>query len=405
MLSHPNLKKLYTYLLYGLAFLIPSGFYNFEGLLIALLFIVWLVTKQYKVIKDHFNIQSFLLPLFFLFYPLSLIYTNDISSGIGQLTMHLSYLLLPFIFITNLVNDRTRRNILLVFLFSIVLFVLIADVYAIMDIIKTERYIVRIDKGDYYKFLSYGLTRVFPEWHPTLVALFLLFGLVLTVKYLFKAKKVIAICLIIFIVINIFLIKSLIGIICFFAITMLFLFSLIKQRRYKFGAILLFIVVTSTFYLINPFKIDKIQQFKQTKIELTDKQEARNVLSIRLVKWTSTFNLFLENPILGVSPGDLKQNLVDEYKDNGFDFAAERRFGPHNQFLQILASFGIVGFSVFFITLFWPYLKGLEVSTLYFWFLVITLSFFLTEDVLERQQGIVYFSFFYGLIIMLPKRT
>lgn len=385
--------------------MIPSGIYNFEGVVIALLFVLWLVTKQYKEITSQSSILPFLLPLFFLLYPLSLLYTRDFSSGISQMTMHLSYLLFPLVFISNVVDDKIKKKILLVFLFSTVLFVFIADVYAIVDIIKTERYIIRVANGDYYKFLSYGLTRVFPEWHPTLVSFFLIFSLVLTVKYLFKSKKIMSILLMIFIIVNIFLIKSLIGILCLLCLITVFLFSLIRKKAYKFGAVFFIIVLASVFYISNPFRIDKIQQLKSTKIELTENEETRNVLSLRLVNWTSTFNLFLENPVLGVSPGDLKQDLVDEYIKKGFDFAASQRFGPHNQFLQTLAAFGIFGLSLFLIILFWPYLKGVEVSNLYFWYLLIALIFFLTEDVLERQQGIVFFSFFYALILMQPKKT
>lgn len=405
MLSQANLKSLYIYVMYVLAFMIPSGIYNFEGVIIALLFLLWLVTKQYKEIKSQTTILPFLLPFFFLLYPLSLFYTNNLSSGFDQITMHLSYLLIPLAFISNLIDDKIKRNILLVFLFSTVLFVFIADVYAVVDIIQTERYIVRVAKGDYYKFLSYGLTRIFSDWHPTIVSLFLMFSLVLTVKYLFKPKKFVAILLAIFIIINIFLLKSLIGIICLLGLTVLFLFSLITRKPYRFGAVFLIIIMASAFYIFNPFRIDKIQQFKRTKMEITDNQDTRNVLSIRLVKWSSTFNLFLENPVLGVGPGDLRQDLVDEYIDRGFDFAAERRFGPHNQYLQILAAFGIFGFLPFFIILLWPYLKGMEINNLYFWFLIIALTFFMTEDVLERQQGIVFFSFVYALILIRPQKT
>ena len=45
---------------------VSSGIYNFEGVVIALLFVLWLVTKQYKEITSQSSILPFLLPLFFL---------------------------------------------------------------------------------------------------------------------------------------------------------------------------------------------------------------------------------------------------------------------------------------------------------------------------------------------------
>ena len=75
MLSQPKLNNLYIYLLYGLAFLIPSGVYNLEGVVIVLLLVVWLLTKQYKGITKQSTMLPFLLPLFFLLYIVSLVYT------------------------------------------------------------------------------------------------------------------------------------------------------------------------------------------------------------------------------------------------------------------------------------------------------------------------------------------
>jgi O-antigen ligase len=392
------------YLLYGLAFLIPSGFYNFEGVIIALLMIIWLVTKQFKLITKRTSLDAFLLPSFFLLYILSLLYTDNFSNGIKQITMHLSYILIPLVFITNMIDEKVKERILMVFLSSTLLFLAIADVYAIIDILRTESYIVRIATGDYYKFLSYGLTRIFTDWHPTIVSLFLIFSLVITVKYLFNDKKQYAIPILIFIVLNIFLLKSLIGILCLLMVISIFLLSLINKNTYKFALVFITLGLAIAFYVFNPFKVDKIQRFKKTNIEITDDEDRRNVLSIRLVKWSSTLNLFKENILLGVSPGDLKQNLITEYTENGFYFAAEKKFGPHNQFLQILAALGIIGLLVFLTVIFLPYFKLVEINSLYSWFLLIILIFFLTEDVLERQQGIVFFSFFYTMLLSQTKK-
>ncbi len=404
MLSQPLLNNLYIYLLYGLAFLIPSGFYNFEGVIIALLLVIWLLSKQFNVITKQ-TISSFtLLPFFFVFYILSLIYTEDLPKGFKQITMHLSYVFIPLFFITNLIDYKIKEKILLVFLSSTVLFLLIADIYAVIDIIRTDSYIIRVGSADYYKFLSFGLTRIFSDWHPTLISLFSIFSLVIAVNQLFKSQKRFAIPIMIFIVLNIFLLKSLIGIVCLFLVISLFLLSFIKKNSYKVILVVFVVSLAGIFYVTNPFRIDKIQRFKKTKIEITDNEERRNVLSIRLVKWSSALNLFKQNTLIGVAPGDLKQELVNTYTENGFEFAAKNKFGPHNQFLQILASFGIIGFLLFLLIIFSPYFKQLEINSLYGWFLFITLIFFLTEDVLERQQGIVFFSFFYVFLLQQTKK-
>jgi len=120
----------------------------------------------------------------------------------------------------------------------------------------------------------------------------------------------------------------------------------------------------------------------------------RNILNLRLVKWESSYKLFLTSPVIGVTAGDYRDEVVKIYEKEGYEYAAEHRYSSHNQYLYFLASFGIIGFILFLAVLFYPIRYKGEISLFIFVFSL----FCLTEDMLLRQQGLVAFVFFYSLL-------
>lgn len=75
-------------------------------------------------------------------------------------------------------------------------------------------------------------------------------------------------------------------------------------------------------------------------------------IGVRLYMWEGAVKLFLENPVIGVGTGGYKKAMM-KYKDNP---ELQYRPQPHNSFLYMAVSFGIVGlFSM--IWLFFAFLK------------------------------------------------
>jgi len=65
----------------------------------------------------------------------------------------------------------------------------------------------------------------------------------------------------------------------------------------------------------------------------------------RIYKWESAWNMFLDHPIIGVGPGRFKYEYLDKYI---LPMARERTAAhAHNNFLQVLAENGVIGFLIF----------------------------------------------------------
>jgi O-antigen ligase len=81
-------------------------------------------------------------------------------------------------------------------------------------------------------------------------------------------------------------------------------------------------------------------------------------------------------------------------------------YGPHNQYIEVLFSMGIIALALFIYILFW-YLKEVIRSRNYLGIqvMVLFILFFFTESALSVNKGIVPFVFFTVLFLGLPKNN
>lgn len=117
----------------------------------------------------------------------------------------------------------------------------------------------------------------------------------------------------------------------------------------------------------------------------------------RLVFWKAAATLIRENFWTGTGTGDVKQAFIDTYEENHMNLEEQYRLRAHNQYLTFFVSFGIAGL-IYFVMLFALPFFGGRLSYLHMAFLLIAFVACLTEDTLETQAGVTFFSFFYGLL-------
>jgi O-antigen ligase len=134
------------------------------------------------------------------------------------------------------------------------------------------------------------------------------------------------------------------------------------------------------------------------------KNEALSGDHVRLVMWTVSVKAWSKHP-WGVGTGNVDECLSKELKQIGQNELAtlgdngEIRYNPHNQFLQIGLEIGILGLFVFLYGLISAIRRGLANKN---WFLILIVSCLLFnslfESMLQRQTGIVFFTFWICLL-------
>jgi O-antigen ligase len=109
--------------------------------------------------------------------------------------------------------------------------------------------------------------------------------------------------------------------------------------------------------------------------------------------------------VIGVGPGDTQTILTQSYIEKHIYSGNEihegfLHYNAHNQFFQYYVSLGIIGLGFFIVIL------GVVIVTIFTkanmmagCISIIFLSFCFTESVMERQKGIVFFTFFSCLLV------
>ena len=125
----------------------------------------------------------------------------------------------------------------------------------------------------------------------------------------------------------------------------------------------------------------------------------------RIHIWNSSISILKANFLFGVGTGDISNELNKQYIFDNQPYLATKDANTHNQYLDYLIKFGMFGFAVL-VFCFYAYVKkALDTSNFtYLMFLILVLTCMLTENILSRQLGIVFFFFFQSLFFFLGSK-
>jgi O-antigen ligase len=126
-----------------------------------------------------------------------------------------------------------------------------------------------------------------------------------------------------------------------------------------------------------------------------------NGANIRLAVWSCGWELVKQHPVSGVQLGDKVDRLMDVYAARHFDFAYNSRRNMHNNYLDILVTFGIVGLLLFLWAFLFEPLRHCIRNKDFFGIFVIGafMLSFVPETYFDRSLGNMIFAFFIAFIV------
>lgn len=171
----------------------------------------------------------------------------------------------------------------------------------------------------------------------------------------------------------------------------------IRRKRILQSFLMIAAVCTLPYlaYVFLPGFHNKIEYMKYDLAQYREGKANEYSDAMRIISVKVGFQIWKEHPLLGVGSGDLRSETNKVYAEDYPDISEHNRRIPHNQFVWVLASTGIIGLLIFLSAFFIPLMvKGHYRLWILSLLHLILLSSFFTEDTLEEQIGTGFYLIF-----------
>lgn len=338
-----------------------------------------------------------------LLYGTLIFFTDDTSSAVFQTEKRLSLLVLPFAFLfwNWKLNERQWHAVKFVYLFSCFIVVLI-----LFGILINANFFQEAWHHPNFYFMMRNAAEDITGFHPSYLSLYLSFSICILLHWILFSKQLIkkhrkALMLIglgVFAAMLWLLAArmSLFGL--FTALLLMSYWKVASLKKVALVAVVLIAVLLAGIFLSPSLKQRTSQLFTSGFAMPTD--EDFNDTNVRLAIYSCALNLLKENWYSGYQPGDVYRHLNECYNTSyDSDKLREKNFNTHNEYLNMWLGCGIAGIILFLMIIFLPFKMALNADEkLYVLFLVLFAVSCLTENVLSRQHGVVFYAIFNSVL-------
>lgn len=180
------------------------------------------------------------------------------------------------------------------------------------------------------------------------------------------------------------------------------LHAIFTQRKWwlGLGVITCIVVLPVIAYKYVPSLHNKISYMRYDLQEyqrgnINDRSDAMRLLSMQI-----GLDIWQQHPIIGCGAGDLKTETFGIYERKYPQITPANYRLPHNQFIWVMATTGVVGLILFLAAFFYPFVAtGLYRQWLAAVLFIALFSSFFTEHSLEEQMGTAFYLIFLLLLL------
>lgn len=382
------LKDIRNWALYLTVFTLPMFTRLNNILLIAFIVLsAVMIFIKFKEYKANQFLRAWPVWAFFVLAIIGSFYgATSAAGGFKHMERYWSFLLVPFVFVYGMVSYREcRKKIFMSMVLGCVatLFICYGNVvYEMISGNEPINYFFR------WRHIGHQFTEI-ADTHPTYLGMFI----VTAILFLIQDKSVapnLKYPIMLFLVFGLFQLASRMALLLILLFVVYFL--LMKTKKYKAQLTLLILGLIACLVLFNNIgsQYMKSRLFSKESI-VNDK---------RFQRWEASYQIFKENPFLGVGFTNVEEIRNQKYKEFGFEDAARQDLNAHNQLLEYLSRNGALGgfiyvVSLFFLLLYSIYKKDYLFTVIIFAFMLANL----TESMLVRIKGIEYFTIFISLFL------
>ncbi len=393
-----NFKKYLDYAVFGAIILmaafpvIPNALKNVGFLaLLALSLVKYFTSKKEKVNTKRFFINA---SLYFV-YLFSLIYTDSFEVAGKKLDTAVAMVVFPLIFfVLKPFDERKREYYSKKFTQSFYFFSILYAILALINFYLQDAFRFYPDpwllRNTMEEMSLIGL-------HPIYASLIISLGVLFSFPFFSQGKnhtiKLLATLLNIPLISVLILLASKGVIIALIIATIAYLFLNIRKKKVKVISIILIVAGFALSLIYLPSLNHRFKELKEVS-SLEIKLDKYNSTSIRKGVYYCSVIRVSENWFFGYGIGDVQPALNDCYETIDDDIFNKFDYNSHNQYLGVLLSTGVLGLLALLLILTSNFYLAITNKD---WVFLAVLAFFsiafLTENILERQAGVILFSF------------
>ena len=380
-----------------ISFFLPPKVQTLVFILISASIIITSIILKIKFTRFEI-FTAFILGGIYLFYLFYIPLTPPDSKHLvySFLEREISLFLFPFVFLClSKISNSSYQPYLIWFVYGNLVSSVIANLSILANVIlgsmKNLNHIT-------YRLAFENITHI----HPTYFGMYLCLGIAILWVYNFEQygiSKWISLFFQAILVISLMMLmpkSALLSMLLIFIYCMIYIFKIsIKLKIILSISLLGFAILLP---LVIPFIAQRLNEVVSF-IYHPNSNLINNSVDMRNLIFQTDLVLLKEHWLFGLGPVELQKHLdALLFLSSFFAGHALGTFNTHNEYLNQWLSFGLGGFIFFISILFIHFRKAILNQNLIYLFLLIILSItFLTENVLSRQQGVLFYSLFTSL--------
>jgi O-antigen ligase len=373
-------------LLFSVSVLLPFNFRNIPFLIFSLVAIYFFCKPKLNSQKKYLKILIINI-LYFVFMLISIFYTDNFSEGTENLLSISPMLIMPLTFYAvftrnNIKHALIQNRFYKLFFISTILFFSAILIYSLFQGFFTKTYLLHYPERITVKFGKYSM-------HPLYASILVVISLIFSTSIYKTLKK--SFTKVLFFISIAFLFCQLIllarkGPILISAIIFIVYFISLKNRK-ALGCFILTLIIFIILIFSNQLLKERFYEF--ISVILNPDLNNLGSTSTRLRIYNFSLEAISKAPIFGYGIGDVKDVLSKFYIENNSTY-----FNSHNQFLGAWLSCGIMGFVSLLSIFVFGFKKAVKSRDfIYFSVLFLFFTMALIENFIEKQNGILLFSF------------
>jgi O-antigen ligase len=347
--------------------------------------------------------EVWLLAAMYLLSIVTILYSVNKAAGVDIATRQLAIILFPVLFALS--SFPLYKYYLALFKFFVAS-IAFTCMYLYFDAFHTIAYFhLPVSSLFTLAFMNHNFAMAV-EMHATYLSLYVAFSIVILLYLVCKknntTNRVLYIAAIILLSASLLQLASRAVIIAILIIVnvALPLFILRAKRR------IVFFILSFTFSAVLLLGITQIASFKtryisELKKDLSDKLSLIEVDESRAIRWEAISELIKKSPVIGYGSGSEQHLLEEKYFEKKLYVSYLNHLDTHNEYLNVLLKAGVLGLTVFVYVLFAGFSRVWQKKDFLFAaFLILIGVVFISENILDSNKGIFFYSFFFSVFLL-----